>query len=661
LLPCAAHAQDIVVTGRGLRTAEAERAYDSVTIDRARLNGTASGRLEDALRDVAGLQQFRRSDARSANPTSQGVTLRGLGGNAASRALVLLDGVPQGDPFGGFISWPLYTPARIGSARVTRGGGSGASGPGALAGTIELESIGADTAPDLATTVAVGSAMAIDASALASASVGGGFAMLSGAFARGDGFVPVIAAQRGPADQGTRYRSGSIVARGVAPARFGEMQAALSLFDDRRTRGTAFTNNSTTGADASLRAVGDRFSLTGYVQLRSFASQFASVAAGRATVTQTLDQYETPATGLGARFEWRPALGRTGLRIGGDWRRVRGETRERFSFANGSATRLREAGGSSHTVGGFVEATRSLGALTLTGTARIDRWSIGTGRLNERTLGGATLTDDVFASRQGWEATRRAGAVVAITPRLSARAAAYRGWRLPTLNELYRPFRLGPDATAANAALTPERLDGAEIGGTWRPSANLQINATAYVNTLRGAIANVTLGTGPGIFPGVGFVAAGGAYRQRRNLDAIDVRGAEIDATATHGDWRATLSYAFTDAHIRASGAALALDGLRPAQVAPHALSATVGWRGLSVTTRYTAAQFDDDQNRRALASALTVDAVARVPLTRGLAIELRVENIGDTRIEAAIAGDGTIERATPRTIWLALSWRGPH
>ncbi|WP_164094145.1 TonB-dependent receptor domain-containing protein, partial [Stenotrophomonas maltophilia] len=67
------------------------------------------------------------------------------------------------------------------------------------------------------------------------------------------------------------------------------------------------------------------------------------------------------------------------------------------------------------------------------------------------------------------------------------------GWRLPTLNELYRPFRAGADATAANAALDPERLTGAEIGMDWRPMPSLTLRATGYWNRLRGAIANVTL------------------------------------------------------------------------------------------------------------------------------------------------------------------------
>ena len=86
LLIAIAQPQEIVVTGGGLDAAPGDAAFDLVTIGRDRLAHSPSNRLEDVLRDVPGFQQFRRSDARSANPTSQGATLRALGGNASSRA-----------------------------------------------------------------------------------------------------------------------------------------------------------------------------------------------------------------------------------------------------------------------------------------------------------------------------------------------------------------------------------------------------------------------------------------------------------------------------------------------------------------------------------------------------------------------------------------------
>src|SRR3954471_8054536 len=122
----AAAEDDIVVLGTGLDLPPGTPAYGAATIGRDRLANDASGRVEDVLSSVAGFQQFRRSDSRSANPSAQGVTLRALGGNATSRALVLLDGVPLADPMFGYIPFSSLAPERLGSIRVTRGGGSGA-------------------------------------------------------------------------------------------------------------------------------------------------------------------------------------------------------------------------------------------------------------------------------------------------------------------------------------------------------------------------------------------------------------------------------------------------------------------------------------------------------------------------------------------------------
>jgi hypothetical protein len=80
---------EIIVTGRGLDPALSTGIYAATSLEREVIVASASGRIDDVLRGVAGFQQFRRSDSRSSNPSAQGVTLRAIGGNATSRALVL--------------------------------------------------------------------------------------------------------------------------------------------------------------------------------------------------------------------------------------------------------------------------------------------------------------------------------------------------------------------------------------------------------------------------------------------------------------------------------------------------------------------------------------------------------------------------------------------
>lgn len=656
-------AQEIVVVGGALPREGA--SGQEVVLDRERLRSTASGRVEDALRDVAGLQQFRRSDARSAHPTSQGMTLRGLGGNAASRTVVLLDGVPITDPFGGWVNWPSVGAQRLGSVRVTRGGSGLVYGPGGVAGSIELFSENSPgDHPDFTGGLAYGSRNSVSVDALASAQMNSGSAMIAGQYERSDGFYPTPASQRGTADKRAPYEQANMVMRGVidldATTR---LQAVLSGFYDARNRGTDYSDSRSIGADASVRLVHDGavdWSAMVYGQLRQMRSGFASVSADRNSVNPTLDQYRVPATGWGGAVELRPA---EGVKLGVDGRFTEGESRERYSYVAGAPTRLRRAGGNAGTLGAFAAMTQDVGEVaTLNASARLDRWWLSGGLLEEQFFGGTAITDSRFPRRTGWETSASGEMRFHIASGVTARAGAYTNWRLPTLNELYRPYRVGTDAIAANPALDPERVRGVEAGIEFVPDRAFSLSATVYVNRLKGAIANVTLANGPGNFPGVGFVAAGGLYKQRRNLDAIMSRGVELDARLAMDDrWDVSAAYAYTDASVRASGISAPLDHLRPAQVPQHSGALRLGFKGdhidAMLAARYIGAQFEDDQNLIRLAPALTADAMVAAKIGDRFRIELRGENLGNRTVEATRSRTGIIERALPRTLWLGLRY----
>jgi vitamin B12 transporter len=650
----------IVVTGN-LSTSMAERTIKINTVDTS--SSPLNARVETMLATVPGLQQFRRSEARSANPTSQGVTLRGLGGNASSRAALFLDDVPQADPFGGWIAWPGYDAVNLASVRVLKGGGRPSAGPGALAGVIELDSLQNQDQASLG--LAYGSRNSVEGRARYIDSLGLGSISASASYARGDGFAPIRANQRGRADCAAPYEQAGVAIRAVAPLSDStELQANMRAFTDQRDRGFDFSDSQNSGVDASLRLVnrgGDwNWSALCYVQIRDFANRFGAVAADRNSVALTLDQFSVPSTGLGARFEVRPPLGeKAELRIGGDWRRTIGRTKENFFFTGTVPGRNRIAGGQTDTLGGFVEGSyQPVDAVTLSLGGRADHWSIADGFRKEVNIGGTVRSDDVFAKRSGWEGTGRAGLAIEATDDIKLRGSAYLGWRLPTLNELYRPFRVGADATAANELLSPEQIKGAEIGVELRAN-DFTLGVTGFINRLDNAIANVSLGRGPGNFPGVGFVAAGGSYRQRRNLDAIDSKGVEVDASWRLEDVTLKAGYAYVDARVKSSGVSAALNGLRPAQVPQHFANAGVQYTGgkikLDANLRYTGAQFEDDANIRRLKFAATVDAGAQFDLSDKFAVELRGENLFDAEVQTAISDAGIVERATPRTIWLGL------
>jgi vitamin B12 transporter len=653
ILPGAAWAQDvavppspIIVTGGGLGDTPATPAYDVQTIAGDRLTSSASGRMEDVLAGVAGFQQFRRSDSRSANPSAQGVTLRALGGNATSRSLVLLDGVPMADPFFGYIPLSALAPERLASVRVTRGGGSGAFGAGAVAGAIEMTSAGAG-----ALGLFSGSALANDRgeselSATLAPQLGQGFAVASARWDRGQGFWTTPQAQRGAASVRAQYESWSASLRGVAPlAQDVELQMRAMAFDDRRTLRFAGADSSSSGQDASLRIVGRgdwQFDALAYVQARDFSNIVISSTSFR----KTLDQRRTPSTGFGGKLELRPPVGSQHvLRLGSDWRIASGGLQEdAYSAVTGLVTARRRAGGRNSDVGLFAEDDWTLGALVLTAGLRADRWTVQGGYFHEANAAGTATTDTQFAARSGWDTSLRGGAVWTLGGGLALRGSAYNGLRLPTLNELYRPFVVFPVTTRANAALTNEELLGFEAGLDFSPSDAVTLSLTAFDNRVKNAVANVTIAPN---------------LRERRNVGAVRAKGLELGTALRLGQLSFDGSLALTDAKVEASGISAALDGKRPAQTPKIAASATLGWHPhdgwlLSATLRHVGAQFEDDLQTDVLPDVTTLDAFAQIPLAGPFSLVLRAENLTDAAIITRSQA-GSIDLGAPRTFWAGI------
>ena len=634
----------IVVTGTGLEETPATPAYDTQVLEREQLVSTVSGRIEDALSSVAGFQQFRRSDSRSSNPSAQGATLRSLGGNATSRALVLLDGVPMADPFFGFIPFSAIAPERLGSARVTRGGGSGPFGAGALAGTIELTSADAATLGNFGGHVYVNDRGGTESAAHVAGNFGSGFGVISGRWDRDKGFITTPEADRVDATARAGFDSFSVQARGVAPLTDTvELQARGLVYDDRRTLRFDGADSSSTGQDASLRLVGRgdwQFDALVYVQARNFTN----VVISSTRFVPVLDQRNTPSTGLGGKFEIRPPVGENNvLRLGTDYRRSEGELYETaISAFSGDVAERRNAGGINTDLGFFVENDFLFGPLTLTAGARLDRYTIRDGFYTARDADGTVLQDETYPDRGGWEESFRGGAVFDAGAGLRLRAAAYTGLRLPTLNELYRPFVVFPVTTNANAALENEKLEGFEVGVDFSPSEGIDLSLTAFDSRVKGAVANVTLDP---------------VTRRRQNIDAIQAGGIEAGAGLSFGPFRFDGSLAYTDAEAQQADAEF--DGNRPSQtpawVGGATLSFRIGTDGLvAATLRHVGRQFEDDLESDVLPAATALDGFAQLPLTERFALVLRGENLTDENIITRNQG-GSIDLGTPRTLWIGL------
>lgn len=649
-LPAAAQdtpeADEIVVTGRGLTDTPAAPAYSSTELDRETLVRVASGRIEDALAGVAGFQQFRRSDSRSSNPSAQGVTLRALGGNATSRALVLLDGVPMADPFFGYIPLSALAPERLAAARITRGGGSGPFGAGALAGTIELTSADADMLGPASAALFGNDRGDTELSATLAPRLGAGFAVATARWDRGRGFWTTPESQRTRASVRASYESWSAGLRGVAPLSGStELQARVLAWRDERTLRFAGADSLSEGQDASLWLIGRgewQWEALAYLQARDFAN----VVVSSTRFVPALNQRATPSTGLGGKVELRPPVGGGHvLRLGADYRRSAGRLfEEALSTVTGAVTERRSAGGVNTDLGLFVEDDWTSGALTLTVGLRADRYTIRDGFFVTSAPDGRVISSERYADRAGWAGSLRGGALLRLGAGWSLRAAGYTGLRLPTLNELYRPFVVFPVTTRANAGLGNERLIGFEAGLDYRPHDRVALALTAFDNRVEDAIANVTIAED---------------LRQRRNIEAIHARGIEANGSARFGHLGLHASLALTDAIARGSGVAAALDGKRPAQTPGIAASATLHWMPadrwqLALTLRHAGVQFEDDLESDRLPAATTLDAFVSLPLHSKLSLVLRGENLTNARIVSRNQG-GSIDLGAPATLWAGL------
>lgn len=357
-------------------------------------------------------------------------------------------------------------------------------------------------------------------------------------------------------------------------------------------------------------------------------------------------EYAVPSTALGfALAHERQITADAFWAVGLDARSIKGETRETVVFQRGD----RFAGGAQRLIGVHAQAQYGLGAgWLLHAAARMDYWRSEQGFLQQ-----PNAPRQFFDDRHEWLSTLRAGVRRPLTPDLSWRAAAYQAFRVPTLNELYRPFQVGADQTLANADLNPERLTGLESGFDWQASPVLLVRATAFANRVQDPILNLTLGQTP----------AGGQLRQRRNIERTRIEGLELDLS-----WRVSspltihAAYAYTDAQVIRAADAPQLIGKRLAQVARHGATLGVQWQALEErlvvdsSLRWNGAQFEDDLNSRRLHGYATVDLFAAYRLSPAWQLRLGASNLFNRRYPDGITGQNLITQGAPRALFLGVN-----
>ena len=648
----------VVVTAARLPDPVGDAAFSILRIGEDVLRATP--RLDEALESVPGVSLFRRNSSLSANPTVQGVSLRSIAGSGASRALVTLDGVPQGDPFGGWTIWSGLSGQTIGAASIVRGAGAGPYGAGALTGVIALTS--RDLAPgEVSGEASVGSLGDREGQGLAALAVGPGVLSLAAAGESADGYIPVRAG-RGAADTPLDLHAYSGSARWVAMVAADVLSIRAAGYNEDRGSGLSGAVSRADGGQVSVSlthpvvGAAPAYQLRAWVDRSNLLNTSVTVAPGRATATLSDDQYATPATGYGVGGLLRWAAGEGGIEVGADARGAVGESQELFKYVAGVATRRRFAGGETIAGGLYLEGSQGFGPWLITGGARVDGWGdLAAHRLEFAIAGGAATLVQRPAGQGGALPTARFAVRRDLGGDLYARVATYAGFRPATLNELDRPFRVGSDVTEANPALRPERLYGAEAGVGGRGGGG-EWSATGFYNRLDDAVINATVRAGPFTDPVEGFIPAGGTLFQRRNVERIDAWGLEASARRDWGPVGARLAADYTYARVDGGAAAPALTGLRPAETPRLSVTAGATWRPIDrlpllAQARYESARFDDDLNTRRLAPGGTADLRADVQLTRTVTVFVAAENLFDAAIQTGRTADNTVSYGPPRLI----------
>ena len=650
---------------------ESDLPYSVVVLGEGSFVDSPSHTADDALRAYAGFSLFRRNDSMTANPTTQGVSLRGLGPSGTSRSLVLLDGVPLNDPFGGWVPWSLVPVDSLEGAEVVPGGGASAWGNASLAGVIQLFSA-APQAGDGDAAARAGGFGTRSADLSQAVAAGPGVLSVRAEDFSTDGAVLVAPAERGTVDiaAASRHNLEEASWRGGLPGGT-SLVATVRRFDEWRDNGTAYQQNSFRQLFGSLAFSGKIdadavWSLTGYAVAQSTSQTFSSVNAARSAETPASDQFAVPATAVGAAGSatWKDASG-TATTVGADIRAVAGETREDYSYAAGSYADQRFAGGRQLFVGAFAEQSRVLApGLRASAGVRLDRWENTDGHLrNVAASSGALLQQNLFPARAGTEFSPSAGLNWKAAGSLEFHLTAQRAFREPTLNELYRPFRQGTTTTLANAALETEHADSAELGAAWR-TGHLTVTSAVFAARLENPVSNVTLAQGPGTFPLFGALPAGGVGQERLNLGRVDTQGFEAGAHwLAGGGLSLDASVVDEEAQVASAPVSPALVGRAVPEVPRWSatLGTTWSWRRLSASARvrWTGSQFDDDQNQLPLAYAAVVDVAARCRASSHAELFATVDNLGNVQVETAHSALGVFSIAPSRMaeVGARLTW----
>ena len=630
-----------------------------VVLDKQNLQTTAAQTFDDKLRQIAGFTLFRRGSGKTSNPTTQGANLRGLSGSGAARTAVLLDGLSINDAFGGWTFWSRIPNVAVEQAEVLRGGASTFYGDSALGGAVNLvTSKPRENQPILRFETSAGTQKTFDGGAFAAGEKRGwNFSLALESFQTA-GYVPTAETERGAIDTKANSRHQNVfltIGKNFSARQpFNQIFVKTNFFGERRDNGTSLTNNRANfrqisgGADAANENFG-AFELRAFAEKQIYDQTFSAISNRRNTEILSRRQ-RVPSQAFGANIFWTKVLNvRHVVSSAGEFRQIRGFSGETI-FADSRAGSFVNSGGSQRTFSVFAQDFwRVTKNLNFNFGGRFDFWkNFDAFSVTENLVGGQTNTTN-FADNHQKSFSPRVAAIYRINRNFSASAAFSKSFRAPTLNELYRAFRVGNVLTLANENLQAERARTFESGLNftgWRRKLNLRGNL--FETEIFQPVVSITLDAAVSLI-----------LRQRQNVGRTRSRGLEFEAEyAPVSRLRFSTALLIVDSRVAEFPVNLPLVGKFLPQIAKRQMTFQAIYEPhpkltFSAQGRTSAAQFEDDQNTLKLRPLFNLDVFAAAQISKKTQIFAAVENVFDNRYDLGLTPNLTV--AAPRFLRIGL------
>ena len=648
---CICETRTILVSATRIDVALEDVPADAVALSSENLAATPALGLDDVLRKVPGFTLFRRSSSRTANPSTQGVSMRGVGASGTSRALVLLDEIPLNDPFGGWVYWDRVVRESVSDVEVVRGGG-GASlyGSTAMGGVIQFRTRQPETSA-VSVTGSWGNQNTPQLSLWTGTRLGQWNGSLATDLFRTDGYVLVPASQRGAVDTPANSRHElTTLDLGRHFGTSSRVFARGSYFDEGRHNGTAIQTNATQIGDFSTGWNYDA-ARSGSISARLFGlfehydQTFSSIQTGRNREFLTNHQ-RVPSQALGGNAQWSRPLGRIQTLVAGvEMREVHGSSNEDLFTQDPETNQTvpnghNLSGGRERTARIFGEDILQLGSHLIANLSfGYDHWSDFDARILHIAANGTSVLTP-HSDRSSSTFNPRASLLYKLGHGTSLTASGYRAFRAPTLNELYRSFRQGNTFTQSNPDLRAERLTGVEAGIRQNLlSDRLSMRGTFFWNDITNAILNVTQSS-----------STNPILRQKENVARTLSTGVNLDGEfRINSTFQIAGGYQYAHAVVSRFTPPPDVGSFNPSLVGrwipqvPHQQFTLQGRyvnpKIITATVQATFAgqQFDDDLNQLLLDRFFTVDLYLGRSLGHGVEFFAAAENLFNQRYTTAL------------------------